>query len=138
MTVNSGNIRPGWDEYFLGIAKAVAARGECVRSRVGAVLVINRRIVATGYNGVPAGERSCLDGACPRARNTVPRGTLYDGPGRCIATHAEINAIDDYETRVGLLAPGATMYLTKEPCEVCEPILTVTYGLRVVWEDDTR
>jgi len=136
--MNSGNIRPGWDDYFLGIARAVSARGECVRSRVGAVLVTDRRIIATGYNGVFAGQPSCLDGHCPRANNAVPRGTPYGSKeGRCIATHAEINAIDDAEARKLSIAPGSTMYLTKEPCEVCLPILE-SYHLRIVWEDLTR
>jgi dCMP deaminase len=129
--------RPGWDDYFLGIAEAVAARGECVRSRVGAVLVRDRRIVATGYNGVAAGEASCLDGFCPRGRSGVPRGTPYDpdGVGACIATHAEENAVHDAMQR-GLQVPGGTMYLTKEPCERCAPYLAL-WGLRVVWRDRT-
>lgn len=139
MTAQSDNIRPGWDDYFLDIAQAVSARGECVRSRVGAVLVRNRRILATGYNGVEAGQPSCLDGMCPRALNSVPRGTPYsNSDGRCIATHAEINAIEDAEYRSAGPTRGDTMYLTKEPCEDCWPVLTVTYGLRVVWRDVTR
>jgi len=145
--------RPGWDDYFLGIAEAVAARGECVRSKVGAVVVRNRRIVATGYNGVAAGVLSCLDGMCPRAANGVPRGALYDGngPGHCIALHAEENAINDLErrdVREGRDRPGTggngpamvradTLYVNKEPCERCEAWLH-TLGLRVVWRDLTK
>jgi len=138
MTAQSDNIRPGWDCYMLNIAEAVSARGECVRSKVGAVLVHNRRIIATGYNGVAAGQPSCLDGVCPRANNSVPRGTPYsDSDGRCIAIHAEINAIHDAEQREIKIQPGDTMYLTKEPCEECAPIMAA-YGLRVVWRDVTR
>lgn len=131
--------RPGWDDYFLGIARAVSARGECTRSRVGAVLVHDRRIVSTGYNGVLAGERSCLDGACPRGRSGLPRSS-DGGPGYaenpCIAIHAEVNAINDACDR-GLDPLGGTMYLTKEPCEGCAPVLA-QWRLRVVWEDETR
>ena len=125
--------RPGWDEYFLGIAQAVAARGECVRSRVGAVLVRDNRIVATGYNGVEAGKLSCLDGICPRAQNDVPRGTPYSqqGKGVCIAYHAEDNCLTDAYRR-DLDVSGATMYLTKEPCEQCAPVLSSLH-LRAVW-----
>jgi dCMP deaminase len=133
--------RPGWDEYFLGIARAVAARGECTRSQVGAVLVQARRIVSTGYNGVAAGERSCLDGACPRGRSGLPRSS-EGGPGYasnpCIATHAEVNAINDAVDRGHAADINlGTIYLTKEPCERCAPVLRA-WRLRVVWEDDTR
>ena len=127
--------RPDWDEYFLGIARAVSTRGECRRSQVGAVLVHDRRITATGYNGVTAGAPSCLDGICPREQAGVPRGTLY-AVARCIAVHAEVNAIRDAENR-GLLPHDGTIYLTKEPCEDCAVVLD-DYGLRVVWQDLTR
>lgn len=131
--------RPDWDSYFLGIARAVAARGECVRAQVGAVLVRDRRIVSTGYNGVEAGEPSCLTGACPRGLSGVARRS-EGGPGYdvspCVALHAEDNAITDAYRR-GLTVPGATIYLTKEPCPRCSLLLRST-RLRVVWEDQTR
>ena len=135
--IDSGNIRPGWDAYFLGIARAVSVRGECTRSRVGAVLVQQKQIIATGYNGVLAGERSCLDGACPRARNAVERGTMYEGDGSCIAIHAEVNCLTNATDRGIIIEPGMTLYITKEPCEQCEMFLH-PYDLRVVWEDLTR
>jgi dCMP deaminase len=131
--------RPGWDEYFLGIAEAVSARGECVRSRVGAVLVRDRRIVATGYNGVAAGEPSCLDGACPRGLSGVARRS-EGGPGYdvapCVALHAEDNAIADAADR-GFEVRGCTIYLTKEPCPRCTQVLLRT-GVGAVWRDLTR
>jgi dCMP deaminase len=66
------NGRPGWDDYFLAIAEAVAARADCTRRQVGAVIVRDHRIVATGYNGAPPGHRGCLSaGACPRGRHYV-------------------------------------------------------------------
>jgi len=129
-------VRPDWDDYFLGIAQAVAARGECTRSRVGAVLVRDRRIMATGYNGVAAGELSCLDGMCPRAQNDVPKSTPYEGVGYCIAHHAEDNVLADaYAREVEVL--GCTIYLTKEPCERCAFVLT-SLSLDVVWYDVTK
>ena len=135
--IDSGNIRPGWDDYFLGIAHAVSARGECVRSRVGAVLVSQKQIIATGYNGVLPGERSCLDGACPRALNAVERGTTYEGQGSCIAVHAEVNCLTNATDRGIIIVPGMTLYVTKQPCEKCVEYLE-PFGLRVVWEDLTR
>jgi dCMP deaminase len=128
-------MRPDWDEYFLGIAQAVSARGECRRSRVGAVLVHDRRITSTGYNGVLAGQPSCLDGICPRERMGAARGTPYD-EAPCVAIHAEANAADDAFRR-GLPVRGGTMYLTKEPCEVCHGLLRDWGVLRVVWRDVT-
>jgi dCMP deaminase len=127
--------RPDWDDYFLGIADAVAARGECRRSLVGAVLVHDRRITSTGYNGAPAGEPSCLDGICPRERMGAAPGSLYS-KAPCIAIHAEDNAVRD-ALRRGLLVQGGTMYVTKEPCEVCAGLLS-WHELRVVWRDRVR
>lgn len=113
-------MRPDWDEYFLNIAEAVAARADCKRRRVGAVIVARNRIVATGYNGAPAGDRGCLAGACPRGYRTheeLPPGSSYDtGPGSCIAVHAEANALL-YADRDR--AEGGTLYCTEDPCDGC-------------------
>lgn len=68
-TESNAVTRPGWDAYFLGIARAVAARGDCTRAKVGAVIARGHRIVSTGYNGAPAGHPGCLEGACPRGRH---------------------------------------------------------------------
>lgn len=130
--------RPSWDDYFLGIADAVAARGECVRSQVGAVLVRDNRIVATGYNGVEAGEPSCLDGICPRAQ-VQERNLPYDedGPGRCIAFHAEDNAITDaYRRGLSVSFSHCSIYVTREPCERCAGMLRMI-GVRAVWRGQT-
>jgi dCMP deaminase len=138
MTTTSENLRPGWDAWALGIAQAVSARGECTRARVGALLVdFNHRIMSAGYNGAPPGQPSCLDGVCPRAQNGVERGTLYDGPGSCIAIHAEVNCLSDATERGIIVMPGWTLYITKEPCEICMKYLE-PYGLRIVWRDLSR
>jgi dCMP deaminase len=129
--------RPEFREYFLNITDVVATRGECKRSQVAAVIVnASNRIVATGYNGVRPGQESCLDGVCPRERNNVPRSTPYEDGGACIAIHAERNAIWDAESR-NIDVTGMTMYLNKEPCETCLPVLTL-YRMGVVWRDLTR
>lgn len=114
-------MRPDWNQYFLNIAAAVSMRGECTRAQVGAVIVKNRRIVATGYNGAPAGAPSCLDGACPRASSDVEPGSSYDtGPGACISIHAEANALL-YADRDN--CEGATLYATHIPCGGCTKLI---------------
>jgi dCMP deaminase len=112
-------MRPTLTEYYLGVAKAVSARGECSRRLVGAVIVQNNTIVSTGYNGAPAGEPSCLDGACPRASSDAVPGTGYASSG-CPVIHAEANAI----IRAGReRCVGATIYVTAEPCDLCAPLI---------------
>lgn len=128
-------MRPDWDTYFLDIARAVAARADCTRRLVGAVIVDQQhRIVATGYNGAPAGAPGCLTaGACPRGQqgfDAVPPGSSYDtGPSSCIAVHAEANALlyaDGHRTR------GATLYVTSEPCDGCARLIAGAGITRVV------
>jgi dCMP deaminase len=126
--------RPDWDDYFLGIAAAVSARADCRRRRVGAVLVANNRIVATGYNGAPSGGPSCLAGECPRGLQdpaTVAPGSSYDtGAGACVALHAEQNCLL-YADRSR--AESATIYVTHEPCEGCRRMIAGSGVTRAVW-----
>jgi dCMP deaminase len=132
MSDTSGS-RPGWDAYFLDIAKAVAARADCSRRRVGAVIVKDNRIISTGYNGAPAGEPGCLSGACPRARSSVAPGSPYEsGTGSCIAVHAEANALL-YSDRSR--CEGATLYLTVEPCQWCAKLIRGAGIARVVFSE---
>lgn len=125
-------LRPDWDLYFLGIAEAVAERADCTRRKVGAVIVKDHRIVSTGYNGAPAGQRGCIDGSCPRGLMSladVPAGSSYDtGPGSCIAVHAEANAIiyGDYDRM-----HGATIYVTDSPCDGCQRLIDGAGIIRV-------
>jgi len=113
--------RPDWETYYLGIAKAVAARGDCARAQHGAVIVKNDKIVSTGYNGTPPGDdRSCGDtGLCPRNLNLDSEHSRgeYD---LCWTTHAEANALlraswSDLQ--------GATIYITGEPCPGCRKLI---------------
>lgn len=113
--------RPDWDDYFLGIAKAVAARADCTRRQVGAVVVNWRQqVISTGYNGAEPGGPSCLKGECPRGTKStdeVAPGSSYDtGTGACVAIHAEQNALlySDYTARV-----GGIIYITCPPCDGC-------------------
>lgn len=126
--------RPGWDEYFLGIAAAVAVRADCTRRKVGAVIVKDQRIKASGYNGAPSGGLSCLAGECPRGRMSpeqVEPGSSYDtGSGACIALHAEQNAIM-YCSREDRI--GATIYVTDQPCDGCMRMISGSGLVRVVY-----
>lgn len=107
--------RPGWDEYYLGIARAVAARSNCLRRQVGALIVVDNAIIATGYNGTPVGVRNCCDGGCPRCASQAPSGAAYDS---CICVHAEQNAIV-FAARHGNATQGGTLYTTLRPCFGC-------------------
>jgi dCMP deaminase len=125
--------RPDFDTWALGIATAVAARGDCRRKQVGAVILDTaHRVVSTGYNGSAPGGPSCLAGACPRAFAGAEPGSSYDtGPGTCIALHAEMNAIIFADP--GQL-PGSTIYVTCEPCQGCARMISGSGITRVVWE----
>ncbi len=128
--------RPGFDDYFLGIASAVAARADCTRRCVGAVLVKDHRIVATGYNGAPAGDEGCLRGACPRGllsyEELKEHSDYEQGPGRCISIHAEINAIlySSLEDR-----RGAVLYITCPPCPACLKTIRGSGVVRAHWPE---
>ena len=125
-------MRPSWDEYGLALAQTASLRGDCRRSKVGAVLMsTDHRIAATGYNGYPPNGPSCLAGQCPRGLlpySEVPAGSSY--AGNCSALHAEHNAIlyaDVHRRR------GATLYVTREPCNGCRRIIERNEISRVVW-----
>ncbi len=126
------SLRPDWQEYWLGIAKAVAARADCSRRKVGAVIVdANNRLVSSGYNGSPPGGPSCLAGQCPRGLSTVAPGSSYDtGPGSCIALHAEQNAIIWASPE---RLKGATLYITDAPCEGCQRLINGVGIVNVVY-----
>lgn len=124
------NERPGWDEYFLGIAEAVSARGDCIRCKVGSVLVgLDRRIRSTGYNGSFPEGPSCLQGECPRCLSDVPSGSGYEN---CIEVHAEANALlyASWED-----CQYATLYVTRKPCSNCSKLIRATGIVKVVWAD---
>lgn len=120
-----------WDDYFLQIALAVSLRGDCTRSRVGAVLVDGfHRVISTGYNGVPAAAPGCLSGACPRGRFSYEELPSKDNYEDCIALHAERNAViyAPVESRF-----GTCLYVTRRPCTMCKELLLAEGIKRVVW-----
>ncbi|QJD52135.1 deoxycytidylate deaminase [Mycobacterium phage MA5] len=126
--------RPDWDEYFLIIAEAVATRSDCERSKVGAVVVKDRRVRGTGYNGAPSGRPGC--DTCPRRlAAAVPGVSDYDsGPTRCVSVHAEANALL-YADRDDLI--GATLYITRAPCPGCQKLIDAAGIERVVYPKES-
>jgi dCMP deaminase len=106
--------RPSWDEYFMSISRLVAGRSTCLRRHVGAVLVRDRHILATGYNGPPAGLPHCDETGCIREKLGVPTGERHE---LCRGIHAEQNAIIQ-SANYGTGIRGATIYTTLHPCSV--------------------
>lgn len=111
--------RPSWDEYFMAIAEQVAGRATCLRRRIGAVLVKDKRILATGYNGVPSGLAHCEEVGCIREQRGIPSGTQHE---LCRGLHAEQNAVIQ-AAKHGIAIAGATAYCTHQPCVLCAKIL---------------
>jgi dCMP deaminase len=119
--------RPSWDEYFMGIARLVASRSTCLRRQVGAVAVRDRRILATGYNGAPAGIAHCAEVGCLRAERHVPSGERHE---LCRGLHAEQNVIIQAALH-GISIQGATVYCTNYPCSLCVKML-INAGIQEV------
>jgi dCMP deaminase len=111
--------RPDVDEYFLKIASVVAERATCQRHMVGAVAVVNKHILATGYNGAPAGARDCLSLGCMRDELGIPSGTRHE---ICRGIHAEQNVIIQAGLH-GVSLEGCTIYCTHTPCVLCAKML---------------
>ncbi len=111
--------RPSWEEYFLGITDLVAQRATCLRRKVGAIIVRDKRIITTGYNGVPSEIRHCAEVGCLREKMGVPSGTRHE---LCRGLHAEQNAIIQGALH-GVSLAGATLYCTTQPCSICSKML---------------
>lgn len=121
--------RPGWDEYFMEIAQVVSKRSTCLRRSVGAVIVKNKQILTTGYNGTPKGMDHCEVTGCLREQLNVPSGTRHE---LCRGIHAEQNAVIQAAVN-GVSTEGATLYCTHQPCVVCTKILINAGIQRVVY-----
>jgi len=117
--------RPGWDDYFLNITREVGKRSTCLRRQVGAILVREKRILSTGYNGAPRGIRHCEDIGCIRAERNVPSGERHE---LCRALHAEMNAFLQAAS-FGVSTEGATLYTTIYPCSLCAK-MAINAGVR--------
>ncbi len=125
--------RPPWDQYFLEICQVVARRATCLRRQVGAILVRDRRILTTGYNGPPRGVRHCAElGGCRREYLGVPSGERHE---LCRGLHAEQNAVIQAALH-GVSVTGATMYVTNQPCVLCAKMLINAGIARIVYRGD--
>jgi len=122
--------RPELDDYFMKIAEVVASRSTCLRRKAGAVLVKDKRILSTGYNGVPKGLPHCEDTGCPR--KNYPSGTHHE---LCRAVHSEQNAIVQAAIH-GVSIEGATLYCTHQPCTLCAKMLINAGIKRVVYKEE--
>ena len=111
--------RPGWDDYFMGIARVVALRSNCVKRKVAAVIVKDRRIISTGYNGTPRGVKNCNEGGCPRCNSFSTSGTKLE---ECLCSHGEENAIVQAAYH-GVNISGSTLYTTFSPCLMCTKMI---------------
>jgi len=125
------NQRPSWDEYFMSIARLVAGRSTCLRRHVEAVIVKDRRVLASGYNGAPSGLPHCDEAGCVRERFNVPPGERHE---LCRGIHAEQNAIIQ-SANYGTGIDGATIYSTHHPCSVCAKMIINAGIVRVVTDD---
>jgi len=112
-------LRPSWDEYFMQIAELVSTRSTCLRRQVGAVIVRDKRILSTGYNGAPRGLRHCAEVGCLRERLGVPPGERHE---ICRGIHAEQNAIIQAAYH-GVSIRGGTIYTTHFPCSLCAKMI---------------
>ncbi|MDD5634629.1 MAG: cytidine/deoxycytidylate deaminase family protein [Candidatus Omnitrophica bacterium] len=119
--------RPCWDEYFLNIANLVATRSTCLRRQVGAVVVKDKQMLATGYNGAPMGLAHCDEVGCMREKLNIPSGERHE---LCRALHAEQNAFLQ-AAKHGVNLNGATLYITIQPCSICAKMI-INAGIKKI------
>ncbi len=119
--------RPNWDVYFMNIAKVVASRSNCIKRKVAAIIVRDKRVVSTGYNGTPRGTRNCNEGGCPRCNSLAVSGTNLE---ECLCSHGEENAIVQASYH-GASLKDAIIYTTFAPCLQCSKMI-INSGIREV------
>lgn len=127
MEIAKKKKRPDWDVYFLEIAKVVALRSNCMKRKVAAIIVKDKRIISTGYNGTPRGVKNCNEGGCPRCNDLTSSGK---GLGDCICSHGEENAITQAAYH-GVSIKDSTIYTTLSPCLLCTKMI-INSGIREV------
>ncbi|MFL5663435.1 MAG: deoxycytidylate deaminase [Ktedonobacteraceae bacterium] len=124
------SARPSWDDYFVEIAHSVSHRANCLRRKVGALIVVEHRIISTGYNGTPFGVKNCNEGGCLRCASNAPRHQGYE---ICLCVHAEQNAII-LAARQGTSTDNASLYTTLRPCLDCLKV-AIQAGIREIVYD---
>ena len=125
-------MRPNTHEYFMDIAKVVATRSTCLRHHVGAVIIKDKHIISTGYNGACKGLEHCLDIGCIRDRENIESGTMHEV---CRAVHAEQNAIIQAALH-GVSTEGSTLYCTHQPCVICSKMIINAGIKRVIYGEE--
>lgn len=123
--------RPSWDEYFMDMASVAATRSNCIKRHIGAIIVKDRQIVSTGYNGTPKGIRNCNEGGCPRCQAFADSGTRLD---ECLCVHAEENAIVQAAYN-GISIRNSTLYTTFCPCSYCAKSIINAGIVKVVYRE---
>jgi dCMP deaminase len=126
------NMRESWDDYFMKLVAFISSRSTCLRRHIGALLVKEHRILATGYNGAPSGIPHCLEVGCLRQQMNIPSGERSE---LCRAVHAEQNALLQC-ARFGVSTEGATLYCTHFPCVHCVKSLLSAKIARIVYQED--
>jgi len=125
---DSKKQRPSWDDYFMHITLLVAERSTCLRRKVGALIVKDKRILTTGYNGAPRKMAHCLDIGCLREKLNIPSGERHE---LCRGIHAEQNAIIQAATS-GINIEGSVLYCTNHPCVLCTKMI-INAGIKKVY-----
>ncbi|MDP4179829.1 MAG: cytidine/deoxycytidylate deaminase family protein [Bacillota bacterium] len=120
-------MRPAWDDYFMDIVDLIKSRSTCVRRQVGALIVKDKRILATGYNGAPTGCKHCSEIGCLRDELKIPSGQRHE---LCRAIHAEQNAIVQ-AANSGVSVNGGTLYVTIQPCVLCAK-MAINAGIKKI------
>ncbi len=123
--------RPAWAEYFMAITRLVAKRSTCLRRSVGAILIKEKRILATGYNGAPAGVKHCEEVGCLRENSSIPSGTRHE---LCRGLHAEQNVIIQAAYH-GISIRDATLYCTNKPCVICSKMI-INAGIKKIYYEE--
>ena len=125
-------VRPDWDQYFMDVAKVVASRSNCMKRKVAAIIVRDKRVISTGYNGTPRGTKNCNEGGCPRCNSLAAAGTALE---ECLCSHGEENAIVQASFH-GVSVKDGTIYTTFAPCLMCAKMI-INSGIReVVYNTD--
>lgn len=124
--------RPSWDEYFMNIAREVATRSNCMKRKIAAIIVKDKRIISTGYNGTPRGTRNCNEGGCPRCNSFAKSGSKLD---ECYCAHGEENAIVQAAYH-GISVKGGVMYSTFVPCLYCSRMIINAGIVEVIYNAD--
>lgn len=123
--------RPSWPEYFMELTYGVLKRSTCLSRKVGAMAVRDKRILTTGYNGVPSGVAHCADVGCIRLAKNLPSGTRHE---LCRGLHAEQNVIVQ-AAYLGVTLKGATLYVTNQPCVICVKMIINAGFAEIIYEN---